>query len=270
MILSLLRWPGAGLLGLVILLTIAAPWLTPHDPVRAVADSIGAPMAPHAAHPCGTDELGRDVCARLLYGGRTTLFIAGSATSIALLLGTCIGLTAGYRGGWLDAILMRATDVVLAFPLLLLAIALAAILEPGLGSMLVVIAMVSWTGIARAVRSEVLTLRERDYVTAARALGATAPAVIGRHLLRNALPTIAVLGALNTSTTVLLEAALSYLGLGVPVPHPSWGRMVGDSQLYFTIAPWLMFFPGIAIVVTVAAFNFVGHGLLAHLTNSER
>lgn len=255
--------PGAFLLLVVTLLAAAAPWITPHDPTRAVVDSIGLPLPPHAAHPCGTDELGRDVCARLLYGARTTLLIAASATAMALLFGTCIGLVAGYFGGVVDALLMRGTDVVLAFPVLLLAIALAALTEPGLGSMLTVITLVSWTGIARAVRSEVLALRTRDFVTAALALGATTPAIVLRHLLRNVAATVVALGALTTSTTVLLEAALSYLGLGIPVPHPSWGRMVGDSQLYFTIAPWLMFFPGTAIVLTVVAFNFIGHGLMS-------
>lgn len=260
---NILLISGLTMLAVLVAVVAGGPLLIAHGPLRVAADSIGLPLPPQALYPCGTDELGRDVLARLLYGGRTTLLIAFSATLGALLLGTIVGLSSGYVGGWVDAVLMRATDVVLAFPILLLAIALAALFEPSLVSMFVVIMLVSWTGIARAVRSEVLSLRERDFVTASGALGAGAIGVIWRHLLPNALPTIAVLGALNTSNTILLESALSYLGLGVPVPLPSWGRMISDSQMYFRVAPWLMFFPGLAIVYTVAAFNFVGHGLLS-------
>src|SRR5579862_3577547 len=158
---------------------------------------------------------------------------------------------------------MRVTDVVLSFPLVLLAIALGALLEPGLRSLLIVIAVVSWTGIARIVRGEILSLRERDFVSAAHALGAGPLRVMVRHLLPNVLPTIVIMAALSISSTVLLDAGLSFLGLGVPVPTPSWGRMLSDSETYFHVAPWLMVFPGVAIVYTVAAFNFLGYGLSA-------
>jgi len=159
---------------------------------------------------------------------------------------------------------------VLSFPALLLAIALAALFQPGLTSIFVVIAVVSWTGVARTLRSEVLSLRQRDFVAAAHALGATPLRLIVRHLLPNVLPTILVMGALSTSNTVLLDAGLSYLGLGVPVPTPSWGRMISDSQTYYRLAPWLMVFPGLAIVYAVVAFNFFGYGLLAVLGTRER
>ncbi len=160
---------------------------------------------------------------------------------------------------------MRLTDVVLAFPALLLAIALAALFEPGLTTIFVVIGVVSWTGVARTLRGEVLSLRERDYVAAARALGSSPLRLMLRHVVPNVLPTIIVMGALSTSNTVLLDAGLSYLGLGVPVPTPSWGRMISDSQTYYRLAPWLMVFPGLAIVYAVAAFNFLGYGLLARI-----
>jgi peptide/nickel transport system permease protein len=158
---------------------------------------------------------------------------------------------------------MRVTDVVLAFPTVLLAIALAALFEPGLTTLFVVIGLVSWTSIARTLRAEVLSLRERDYVAAARALGGSPLRLMVRHLLPNVLPTIVVMGALSTSNTILLDAGLSFLGLGVPVPTPSWGRMISDSESYYRLAPWLMIFPGLAIVYAVAAFNLLGYGLLA-------
>lgn len=250
------------MLAVLVVAALAAPWLAPYDPLRAAADSFGDPLPPQLRYPLGTDELGRDVLSRLLFGARLSLLVAFVATAISVLFGATVGLCAGYFGGWVDAVLMRFTDVVLAFPLILLAIALAAFFEPGLQSLFVVIAVVSWTGVARAVRSEVLTLRQRDFVLAGRALGAGPSRLILRHVLPNVVPTIVVMGALGTSSTVLLDAGLSYLGLGIPVPAPSWGRMISDSQTYYRLAPWLMIFPGLAIVFAVTAFNLIGHGLL--------
>lgn len=258
-----LIWVGAAMVGLFALAALAAPWLAPYDPLRAVAQSIGEPLPPGGAFLLGTDELGRDVLSRLLYGARISLLVALAATAITVSIGVVIGVVAGYLGGWVDTLLMRATDVVLSFPALLLAIALAALFEPGLMTIFVVIGLVSWTGVARTVRGEVLGLRERDYVLAARALGATPGRLMISHVLPNALPTILVMGALSTSNTVLLDAGLSYLGLGVPVPTPSWGRMISDSQTYYRIAPWLMVFPGVTIVFAVIGFNLLGYGLLA-------
>jgi peptide/nickel transport system permease protein len=253
--------------GVMILLLVvaagAAPWLAPFDPFRAVADSLGDPFPPQSRFLLGTDELGRDVLSRLLYGARISLVVGVVASGLTVVIGVSIGICAGYFGGWTDVILMRVTDVVLSFPLLLLAIALGALFQPGLTSILIVIAVVSWTGVARTVRGEVLSLRERDFVFAARALGAGPARLMIRHLLPNVLPTIVVMAALSISSTVLLDAGLSYLGLGVPVPIPSWGRMLSDSQTYYRLAPWLMVFPGLAIVYTVTAFNFLGYGLLA-------
>jgi peptide/nickel transport system permease protein len=258
-----LAWVGAGMITLLVLVATLAPVLAPFNPLRAVADSIGDPFAPGRPFFFGTDELGRDVLSRVVYGARISLLVAVAATSLTLLIGVSVGATAGFFGGWVDSVLMRMTDIVLAFPALLLAIALGALFRPGLTSILVVIALVSWTGVARTVRGEVLSLRERDFVLAARALGAAPLALIVRHVLPNVLPTIVVMGALSTCNTVLLDAALSYLGLGVPVPIPSWGRMISDSQTYYRMAPWLMVFPGVAIVYTVLAFNLLGYGLLA-------
>jgi peptide/nickel transport system permease protein len=253
----------------LVLLALAAPWLAPFDPLKAASDSLGEPVPPGARYLLGTDELGRDVLSRLLYGARISLLVAVVATSLTLLIGATIGVSAGYCSGWVDTLLMRCTDVVLSFPALLLAIALAALFEPGLTAILVVITLVSWTGVARTVRGEVLSLRERDFVTAAQALGAGPLRLMLRHILPNVLPTIIVMGALSTSGTILLDAGLSYLGLGVPVPTPSWGRMISDSQTYYRLAPWLIVCPGVAIVYAVVGFNFLGYGLLAIVSRRD-
>jgi peptide/nickel transport system permease protein len=253
---------------LLLAVAVSAPQLAPFDPLTAVSPSFGTPMPPGRPFWLGTDELGRDVLSRLVFGARVSLLVAFVATAMTVLIGVAVGLTAGYAGGWIDTLLMRATDVVLSFPALLLAIALAALFEPGLRTLFVVIGVVSWTGVARAIRGEVLSLRERDYVTAAGALGGTPLRVMLRHVLPNVLPTVIVMGALSTSNTVLLDAGLSYLGLGVPVPTPSWGRMISDSQTYYRVAPWLMIFPGLAIVYAVTAFNFLGYGLLARFARA--
>jgi peptide/nickel transport system permease protein len=195
------------------------------------------------------------------------MMVAIGATAAALVAGVSIGIVAGAIGGWADMILMRITDVVIAFPALLLAIALAALLDPGLTALLIVIAAVSWTGVARMVRGEVLSLRTRDYVAAGRALGGGPLHIIRRHLLPNLWPIIVVMAALSTSQAILLDAGLSYLGLGVPVPSPSWGRMIHDSQTSYRYAPWLVVAPGAAIVYAVLAFSFLGEGLLARRGN---
>ena len=260
-----LRNVGLCMVALLVVAAALAPWLAPYDPIRPVAKSFGSPLPPGAPYWLGTDELGRDLLSRVLYGSRISLMVAVVATSLTLGIGVSIGLTAGYFGAWVDAVLMRLTDVFLAFPGLLLAIAIAALFEPGLFKIFIVIAVVSWTAIARTVRGEVLSLRQRDFVAAATALGAAPMRIMTRHLLPNALPTILVMAALSSSTTVLLDAGLSYLGLGVPVPTPSWGRMISDSLSYYRVAPWLVVFPGLAIVYAVLAFNFLGYGLLATL-----
>jgi len=260
---------GGAMIVLLVVAALAAGWLAPFDPLKAVADSFGDPFPPSRRYLLGTDELGRDVLSRVLYGARVSLLVAVVATSLTVLIGVTVGVCAGYIGGWADTLLMRLTDVVLSFPALLLAIALGALFQPGLSTIFVVIALVSWTGVARTVRGEVLSLRERDFVVAARALGAPPLRLMLRHVVPNVLPTILVMGALSTSNTVLLDAGLSYLGLGVPVPTPSWGRMIADSQTYYRLAPWLMLCPGVAIVYAVVAFNFLGYGVLALVSRGD-
>ena len=253
---------GVVLVGALTLVALAAPWLTAYDPDAIVVAVYRGPLGPGGAHPLGTDTLGRDVWARLAYGARTSLFVGALAMAISLLIGTAVGLVAGYFGGLVDAALMWVVDLVLTMPSLLLLIVLATILPPSILTIPLVIGIIGWTTFARTVRGEVLTLRERDYVQAARALGAANARIIVRHLLPGVLPGIVVLAALGMSGAIVVDAGLSYLGLGVPLPTPSWGRMVSDSQTYIAVAPWLVFAPGVSIALAVVGFNLIGHGLI--------
>ncbi len=248
----------AGLIAVALL----APLLAPHDPTRAVAPTYGNPGPPSAAFPLGTDELGRDVLSRIIYGARISLTVGIAAVLVTLAIGVTIGLGAGFFGGATDFLLMRFTDVMLTLPGLLLAMALVTVLGPSLLTILIVIGLVSWTQIARVVRAESLTLSQRDFVIAARALGAPPRHLIVRHLLPNVMPIIVVMAALGTSGTLLLDAGLSFLGLGVPPPAPSWGRMIEEATIYFRTAPWLATFPGLAIFYAVLGFNLLGYGYL--------
>ena len=256
---------GAVLVGVLGLAALAAPWLTPYDPDAIVVASYHGPLAPGGGHLLGTDTLGRDVWARLVYGARTSLFVGGLAMAASLAIGMTAGLVAGYFGGVTDAALMWVVDLVLTMPSLLLLIVLATVLPPSLLTIPLVIGAIGWTTFARTVRGEVLSLRERDYISAARALGASDRRIILRHLLPGVLPGVVVLAALGMSGAIVVDAGLSYLGLGVPLPTPSWGRMVSEVQTYFGVAPWLVVLPGVAIVLTVVAFNLIGYGLIGVL-----
>ncbi len=252
---------GAMVLGLLVV-ALLAPVLAPHDPTRAVAPTFGDPGAPSWAFPMGTDELGRDVLSRIIYGARISLTVGVAAMAVTLTIGVAVGLLAGFFGGAADFLLMRFTDVMLTLPALLLAMAFVSVLKPSLLSILLVIGLVSWTGIARVVRAETLSMAGRDFVAAARALGASPLRLIARHVLPNVVPVIVVMAALGTSGTLLLDAALSFLGLGVPPPTPSWGRMIEEATMYFRTAPWLAAFPGLAIFYAVLGFNLLGYGVL--------
>jgi peptide/nickel transport system permease protein len=253
---------GSALLGGLVVVALLAPHLAPWDPLASSA-AVGDPLPPDGRHWLGTDALGRDVLSRLVFGARLSLEVAGAAMVVTVVIGVTIGLLAGYAGGWIDTLLMRLTDLMLALPALLLAVALAAVLEPSTANLLLVIALVSWTTVARVVRGEVRALMERDYVTAARSLGAGPLGQSVRHLLPGVAPTIVSLAALSTSSTLLLEAGLSFLGLGVPPPTPSFGRMVGEGGIYYRTAPWLIVFPGVGIMLAVLACNLIAQGLLA-------
>lgn len=253
---------GAAMVASMIVIAVFAPILAPHDPTRAVAATYGDPGSPSFAFPLGTDELGRDVLSRIIYGARISLTVGVAAMVMTMTIGVAIGLGAGFFGGAVDFILMRFTDVMLTLPALLLAMAFVAVLRPSLLTILLVIGLVSWTQIARVVRAETLSMSQRDFVLAARSLGASSMRLMARHVLPNILPTIVVMAALSTSGTLLLDAGLSFLGLGVPPPIPSWGRMIEEAQIYFRTAPWLAAFPGLAIFYAVLGFNLLGYGFL--------
>ena len=264
---------GLALIAVVLLGAILAPWLTPYAPDEQHFDGLtlqGAPLPPGGAFPLGTDLLGRDLLTRILYGARTSLVIGVAANGMALLLGTLIGVTAGYLRGWIGAALMRLTDLMMAFPALLLAICLAAILTPSLWIVALVIALVNWVQVARVLYTETTSLAARDFIAAERALGAGPGRILALHVLPHLVPTIIVYGTLGISTTVLLEATLSFLGVGVQPPAPSWGNIIFENQTYFQAAPWLVFFPGAAILTLALAFNLVGDALRDALDPVQR
>ena len=251
----------------------AAPLLAPFDPSEQFFDGLtleGSPLPPNARFWLGTDTNGRDQFSRLLYGAQTSLLIGIVANGIAVAVGTALGLVAGYVRGLAGAAIMRFTDLMMAFPPLLLAIALAAILKPGLNIVILVIALVNWVQIARVIYTETVALSEREYIEAARALGAGNSRILVHHLLPHLIPTVIVYATLGIATTVLLEAMLSFLGRGVQPPTPAWGMMIFESQSYFLNAPWLVFIPGAAILVLALAFNLVGDGLRDALDPTQR
>jgi peptide/nickel transport system permease protein len=264
---------GLAVIILVVLSTLFAPVLAPYDPNLQFMDGLtddGQPLPPSGRFWFGTDRLGRDQLARVLYGAGVSLSIGVLANGFAVLIGTLVGVTAGYVKGLVGAALMRFTDLMMAFPALLLGIALAAILKPSLFIVALVIALVNWVQIARVVYTETLALSERDFIEAARALGASSPRILLRHLLPHLVPTMLVYGTLGIATTVLYEATLSFLGVGVQPPTPSWGKMIFDSQSYYLTAPWLVFIPGAAILIVALAFNLVGDGLRDALDPTQR
>jgi len=264
---------GVVIVALFVLSAMAAPLLAPYDPTEQFFEGLtleGSPKPPSAEFLLGTDLLGRDLLSRLLYGARTSLIIGVVANGAAVMLGTLLGIVAGYAGGWLGGAIMRFTDLMMAFPALLLAIALAAIFTPSLWIVAMVIALVNWVQIARVVFTETRALTEREYIEAARALGAGHVRILLVHLLPHLVPTILVWATLGIATTVLLEATLSFLGIGVRPPTPSWGGIIFESQSYFLTAPWLVFFPGIAIMLVALAFNLMGDALRDALDPTQR
>ena len=264
---------GLVLIALVVGGALGAPLIAPFDPNDQMFDGLtlqGAPMPPGGPFLLGTDLLGRDLFSRLLFGARTSLIIGVVANGLALLIGTLVGITAGFFGGWIGAVLMRFTDLMMAFPALLLAICLAAIFQPSLWIVALVIALVNWVQTARVIYTETTSLVTRDFIAAERTLGASTSRILFRHILPHLIPTIIVWGTLGISTTVLLEATLSFLGVGVQPPTPSWGNIIFENQTYFQSAPWLVFIPGAAIILLALAFNLVGDALRDVLDPTQR
>ncbi|QHG72678.1 MULTISPECIES: ABC transporter permease [Ensifer] len=274
---SMFRQPAAlfGLVvvALVVMLALAAPLVAPYSPDEQMFDGLtleGAPLPPSAQFLLGTDTLGRDLFSRLLYGARTSLVIGLVANGVAVSIGLMIGILSGYMRGLIGNALMRFTDLVMAFPALLLAIVLAALLRPSLWIVAMVIALVNWVQVARIVYTETRGLVERDFILAERSLGAGHGRILFHHILPHLVPTAIVWGTLGIATTVLLEATLSFLGIGVQPPTPSWGNIIFESQSYFQAAPWLVFIPGAVILLTALSFNLVGDALRDILDPTQR
>ena len=264
---------GLTVVSAVLICAIAAPLLAPFSPNEQLFDGLtleGAPIPPDATYLLGTDTLGRDLFSRLLYGARTSLIIGLVANGTAVAIGLFVGMTAGYLRGAIGNAMMRFTDLMMAFPALLLAIVLAALFRPSLWIVAMVIAMVNWVQVARIVYTETRGLVERDFILAERSLGAGHARIILRHILPHLVPTAIVWGTLGIATTVLLEATLSFLGIGVQPPQPSWGNIIFESQSFFSAAPWLVFFPGIAILLTALSFNLLGDALRDILDPTQR
>jgi peptide/nickel transport system permease protein len=262
------EWPAlAGLIVVVaaVALALLAPVLAPADPLRNnLLDRLAPPawvQGGSVGRPLGTDTLGRDVTSRLLYGARVSLVVGFSAVLLAGGLGVVLGLLAGYYRGRLDDVLMRLGDIQLAFPVLVLAVAVLAVLGASVLNVVIVLGATGWITYARIVRGEVLSLREREFVDAARALGAGDGYILGRHLLPNVLPPIIVVATFSVARTIIAEASLSFLGLGIPAPAPSWGAMLDEGRNYITTGWWLALFPGLAILLLVLGINLVGDWL---------
>ncbi len=257
-------WVGLALVIPIILAGLFAPLIAPKDPIFQYRDGLtatGLPLPPGGQFALGTDKLGRDVFSRVLYGAQVSLFVSVTANVLAALLGTTVGLVAGYFSGAFDFALMRLTDVLLAFPTILLALALTTVLRPSVYVVTLVIAIIGWPALARLIRGQVLVVREYAYVEAARSLGATDLRLIFRHILPQILTLAVIWATLNLAGTVLVEASLSFLGLGIPLPTPSWGNMIADGQAQYRSSPWLLLVPGLAILMTTLGFNLIGDAL---------
>jgi peptide/nickel transport system permease protein len=250
---------GLALVALLAATALAAPWIAPHDPTAIDARTILT--GPSAAHLLGTDDLGRDVLSRLIYGARISLAVGFVSVGIAVLIGTSLGACAGYFGGLVDAVVMRFVDVMLCFPSTFLILAVIAFIGPSIWNVMFVIGVTGWMGVCRLVRAEFLSLRERDFVVAARALGAGDARLIFRHILPNAMAPVLVAAVLGVAGAILTESGLSFLGLGVQPPTPSWGNILTAGKDNIDVAWWLSFFPGLAITLTMLGYNMLGEGL---------
>ena len=277
-------WVGAAILALLAIATLGAPWLAPHDPLHVnLPDAL---LPPSSIYPLGTDALGRDVLSRLIYGARISLSIGFIAVGIAILVGTAVGVIAGFYGGWIDVVLMRIVDTLLSIPTIFLLLAVIAMdpaerlrsldtlpvlgrafsalfgaVDPQIVILMAVIGLMSWMGVARLVRAEILTLKEREFVLASRVAGASPLRLMRVHLLPNALAPVIVSATLGVGGAILSESLLSYLGLGVQPPTPSWGNMLNEGRVTLGVAWWLTISPGLCILISVLGLNMLGEGL---------
>ena len=256
---------GAAIVLVVAVCAIFAPLIARGDPnAQDLASALQPPMwiaGGSSAHPLGTDNLGRDLLTRIIWGSRVSAIVGVCVVAIGATIGVTAGLLAGYRRGWVDAVIARVTDVQLAFPLVLLAVAIVAVVGPGMWTVIAAIGLTSWVQYVRVVRAEAMSLREREFVAAAEAAGAAPARIIGRHLLPNVASVAIVLGTFEIARAIVLESSLSFLGLGVPPTTPSWGGMLADGRQYLDTAWWTALFPGLAIMIAVMGVNLLGDGL---------
>jgi len=256
---NMLSLLGAIAVVILVCVSLLAPFISPYDPTTIDVYNVLSP--PSKEHLLGTDELGRDLLSRIIWGSRVSLKVGFVAVGIALCIGTLIGAVAGFYGGKIDAVLMRFVDIMLAFPTFFLILAVIAILEPSIFTIMAVIGITSWMDVARLVRAEFLTLKERDFVDAAKAAGVSNPRLIFKHLLPNALSPVFVAATFGIAGAILVESGLSFLGLGVQPPEPSWGNILTSGKDNIEVAWWLSLYPGLAILITVLSYNLVGEGL---------
>lgn len=256
---SYLLYSGAVIVGIFLILAIFAPLIAPYEPTAINLNGIF--LSPSSAHLFGTDELGRDVFSRIVYGSRISLFVGFVAVGISLIIGIALGLVAGYIGGFTDVIIMRVVDIMLCFPTFFLILAVIAFLNPSVFNVMSIIGLTGWMGVTRLVRAEVLSVRTRDYVTAARVQGLSAMRIMLKHILPNVMTPIFVTATLGVAGAILTESSLSFLGLGVQPPTPSWGNILTAGKDNIMFAWWLSLFPGLAIFITVLGYNLLGEGL---------
>jgi peptide/nickel transport system permease protein len=261
---------GMGVVGVMVLLAVLSPLLASWD--RVQSQDLGARLEPPSAgHIMGRDQLGRDMMARIIYGTRVSMLVGLSVVTISAIAGIIVGAFAGYRGGWVDRLISGFLfNIFLAFPGILLAIAMVAFLGPSLKNLIIALSVIGWVGYARLMRAQVLKVRELDFVTAARALGASDARILVRHVLPNSVQPLIVQASIGMAGAILAEAGMSFLGLGVPEPIPSWGKMIDDSREFWFTAPHLFVFPGLMIALSVLAFNFIGDGLREQLDPRQR
>lgn len=259
-----------GVMIVILLITIAltAQWLAPYDPNKTNLRLRGA--SPSMAHPFGNDDIGRDILSRIMYGARVALLVGITSTTIAVSIGVLVGSMAGYFGGWIDLVLSRLIDTLMAFPILALLLTLSAVLGPSLRNVIIIVGVTFWASYARVIRAEVLSLRERDYVLAARASGASDKRVILQHIVPNAIGPVIILASLAVGGVIIFESALSFLGMGISRPTPSWGTMLSDGRDHIRNYPHIAIAPGLSIALTVLAFNLIGDGLRDALDPRER
>ena len=250
---------GGGLVFLLLVISVLAPWLAPYDPGQIDLNNVLA--APSMQHWFGTDQLGRDVLSRMIWGARISLKVGFVATGFAIMIGTMLGAVSGYYGGWIDSIIMRFVDIMLCFPTFFLILAVIAFLEPSIWNIMIIIGLTGWMGVTRLVRADFISLRERDFVHAAKAIGASDLRIIFMHILPNSMASILVAATLGIAGAILTESALSFLGIGVQPPTPSWGNILTAGKDNIDIAWWLSLYPGLAILLTVVGYNLLGEGI---------